>query len=85
MSPVVVIYDVSSMCMTGDICGIGYRGYIVSVILKTQYPIILVSGVRNVKRKPQESCSEAVVLIYVNVFDLLFTKMKITKLCTDVL
>lgn len=74
MRSVVVIYDVSSMCGAGYIYGIRYSCCIIFIILKTQCPILLYGVVRNVDRKSQESCSEAVVLIYIDVFDLLFKK-----------
>lgn len=79
MGSVVVIYNVSSMCVARYICGIRYSCNIVFIILETQYPIFFGGGVRNVNRKPQESCCEAVVLIYVDVFDLLFKQIKLTE------
>lgn len=53
--------------------GLGIVVVLYSLSLK-QCPILLYGAVRNVDRKSQESCSEAVVLIYVDVFDLLFKK-----------
>lgn len=51
MRSVVIIYDVSSICSAGYINGIRYSCCVIFIILKTQCPILLYGGIRNVDRK----------------------------------
>lgn len=45
MSSVVVADDVSPVCDTSDVCWVGYCGFGIIGILKTQYSIVFIGRV----------------------------------------
>lgn len=63
VSPVVVVDNVSPVCNTRYVCGIGNCASGIGSVLKTQYTIFFCGRVGNVNRKSQESRGVSIACI----------------------